>query len=141
MMGYIPPQSGGQLVRQLSRINPRDIVKWGGIKLTGRDITGDLEKLTDILDLMLKYGNTGAYGAVSVGTTATVLRSANPDRRAFVLRNLGVNALYVGFDSAVDITTGFKIDPGDGLAIGFYTGDVYGISEGTSDVRYLEVLT
>jgi len=84
------------------------------------------------------YPNAG-YGNVSIGTTAGTIVSADTDRKALIIQNLGAGNLYIGFDSTVTTTNGFKLASGESLEINGYRGAVYGIGDATCDVRYLEI--
>jgi len=87
---------------------------------------------------LISYPNAG-YGNVSIGTTVGTIVSADTDRRALIIQNLGAGTLYIGFDSAVTTTNGFKLASGESLEINGYRGAVYGIGDATCDVRYLEI--
>lgn len=84
-------------------------------------------------------GSTGSYGAVSIGTTATSIIAANTNRKGYVVQNLGPDKLYIGFDANVTSDNGIEVPVGGVFAGNDYTGDLYGISAGTSDVRYMEI--
>ena len=85
-----------------------------------------------------ELASTGAYNAVSVGSTATVIKAANASRGAILIRNNGSQNIWIG-PSGVTTSTGYKLAP---LKM-IYLRDksaIYGIvASGTCDVRYLEV--
>lgn len=86
-----------------------------------------------------------AYGNVDVLTTATLIVSANCQRKNLSIVNNGAKSVFLGSDSSVTVSTGFplfqfstrdqsKIPEG-------YLGDIYGIvTTGTADVRYWETI-
>jgi hypothetical protein len=84
-----------------------------------------------------------SYNTVTVNATATLILGANPDRRGFIIQNLGIVTVYLGFDSSVSTANGISI-----LANGSYVnsgsaecyrGDYYGIAaSSTADCRYEE---
>jgi hypothetical protein len=85
--------------------------------------------------------STGAYAAVSIGTSAGVIKAARASRRSIVVQNAhAANVLTVGMDSSVTTSNGIRLGPGDSLTLEGYTGAVYGIASAAStDVRYFEV--
>lgn len=85
--------------------------------------------------------NTGSYGVVTVGLTATEIVPGNPARRSVLILNADANDIAVGLDSSVQLGTGFTVDAtGGSLKIDDYTGPVFGISAtASSNVRFLEI--
>jgi len=87
-----------------------------------------------------------AYGAVSVGNTATKIINNNCGRQALMLVNNSSDTIvYLGTDSSVTTTTGlplFYYSTRDFTkTFGYYNGDIYGITaSGTADIRYWEVV-
>ena len=86
-----------------------------------------------------------AYNTVSVGSTATLIVDANPQRQSLILANEGdVSSVYIGGDSSVTIANGTPIVAGgnfseDSGGTRMYMGPVYGIVDaGSVDVRYWE---
>jgi len=83
------------------------------------------------------------YDSVSVDTNATLVVAKNRFRRGVTVYNNGTAIVYIGFDDAVDATSGMPLIPRatasfnrvfDGLR-----GSIYGIAaSGTQDVRYME---
>lgn len=58
------------------------------------------------------------YGAVAVATaSATLVFTAMTGRNTFSLQNLGPNAIYCGYDSAVTTATGTQVASGAFLAV------------------------
>jgi hypothetical protein len=87
-------------------------------------------------------GSNMAYAAVSVTTTATLIRAAKSGRESLTVQNLAAATdVYVGPDSSVTTSNGLKIAQAGGSAnYNEYTGALYGIvASGTADVRYAEV--
>ena len=83
---------------------------------------------------------SGATGAVTVGTSATLIRAAKPSRKSLFIQNVSTQDVYIGYTSAVTTATGIKVAPSAGLEDDLYTGTVYGIvAASTSDVRFAEV--
>lgn len=80
----------------------------------------------------------GAYGNVSVGTTATLIRPSAAGRASVMVKNNDpALVLYVGFDSSVTTANGFPVGPGEAAWWGDYTGAVYGIApSSTIDTRW-----
>lgn len=82
------------------------------------------------------------YGAQSVTTTATKIIATNlANRSKVIVQNLGTKDVYFGHNNSVTAATGIKIGAGASAELDFGpTLDCYAItSNGTSDVRYLEV--
>ena len=83
------------------------------------------------------------YGAVSIGTAATLIASANAQRISFIMTNEGAT-VYYGPDSSITAANcPHMIDDGTfGETPGgrhVYKGDFFGIvSAGTSTVYYWE---
>lgn len=106
---------------------------------------------SDIVTLVQQVGGDGsvisggssteAYGTVSVGTSALIIKAAKTSRRELVVQNVhGSNVLYIGKDASVTTSTGLRLNPGESRVYTNYTGDVYGIASAAStDVRYEEI--
>lgn len=82
--------------------------------------------------------STMNYGAVSVSTTATVIKAANASRELIIIRNNGGTSIFIG-DSGVTTSDGYELEAGQ--SVNLFTEDaIYGIvASGTEDARYLEV--
>ena len=82
------------------------------------------------------------FGQITVGTTATLIRKANPHRKEILLTNSSSTTLYVGTNDQVTIDNGAM--PGyevlsQGSFYGDYKGDIYGIIDsGEIKVTYWE---
>jgi hypothetical protein len=80
-----------------------------------------------------------AYGTVSIGAAASVVKAARFRRESILIQNVHASqTLYIGSDSSVLTTTGLKIAAGESVRVRT-KGDVYGIASGAAtDVRYFE---
>jgi hypothetical protein len=77
--------------------------------------------------------------AVSVGTTATLILAANPQRKYFTLQNLGAADVYWAGSATVTTSDGTALITDLIYPDYDYTGAVYGIvAAGANDVRVLE---
>jgi len=96
-------------------------------------------------------GSASAYGSVSVGTSATSVRSSTATRTSVTLQNNSANSVYCGTNSSVvaggagTASSGIVLgsgSPGGAYTWDRYTGDIYCIASGSaSDVRYWESTT
>lgn len=79
------------------------------------------------------------YGTVSTGTTAGLIKAANSRREAIVIKNVhATQVLYVGSDSSVATTTGFKLSAGESTRLETKSA-IWGIASGAAtDTRYFE---
>lgn len=100
-------------------------------------------EVAGLVDLLFPSTDDGAYGAVTVSTTATLIRAANSARNSLKITNVSTETVYIGFDSSVTTSTGFPIltqDVYDFAGNDLYTGAVYGIvGASTSSIRYTEL--
>lgn len=80
---------------------------------------------------------SGAYGAVSVTTSATTIKAANYERTQIDVTPTNGD-IYIGFDSSVTTSTGFLVPSGGSWSNTSYLGAVYAIAAATTNVRYLE---
>ena len=81
------------------------------------------------------------HGAVSVTTSETTIRAAEPNRVSLLIQNLGSVDVYVG-KSGVTQSNGIRVRPGDSFGTIQFTGTVVGVAvSGTCDVRYWEEVT
>jgi hypothetical protein len=79
------------------------------------------------------------HTAVSVGTAATLILAANPQRKFFTLQNQDAADVFVGGSSTVTTANGTGLLTDVIYPDYDYTGDVYGIvAAGANDVRVLE---
>ncbi|MEW8131482.1 MAG: hypothetical protein AB2758_20710 [Candidatus Thiodiazotropha endolucinida] len=84
---------------------------------------------------------TVSYGAVSVGSTATLIQAANANRSSCLVQNLGAAPIYIGSDSSVTVSNGIEIPVGGSMEVK-HIRTVYGIcASGTQDTRYMEEST
>lgn len=89
-----------------------------------------------------KAANSGAYGAVSVSTTATdIVTTDLVNRTRIIIQNLGSKDVYVGTNASVTTANGIKLSKGASMEVDAGAGlNWHGITpSGSSDVRYLEV--
>lgn len=84
------------------------------------------------------------YGAVTVGTSATLILPANGYRKGCEIRNNFSNVtFYIGMDENVTASNGLPIVPGEsfntsGERTG-WRGNIYGVvASGSADCRYWE---
>lgn len=79
---------------------------------------------------------TAAYGNAACTTTATSILAADYERKGWVIKATD-GTVYIGSDSSVTTSTGYKLDSGETLSSSAYLGAVYGITAaGTVNVRY-----
>lgn len=78
-----------------------------------------------------------AYGNVTIGTTAALITAQDGGRKSVLVENAHAsNVLYVGNDSSVTTSNGFKIAAGASQRF-YEPGPLYGIASAAStDVRY-----
>jgi hypothetical protein len=86
-----------------------------------------------------------AYGAVTVGNTATLIVAANCARQELTLVNNSSSVdIFVGPDASVSVANGIPLyasqrnDRWKGPG-GSWLGAVYGICSSSADIRYWEV--
>lgn len=79
------------------------------------------------------------YAAVSIGTTAAVVKAAFFRRESIlIVNNHASQILYLGSDSSVTTSNGIPVAAGGSVRLRTKS-DVYGIASGAStDVRYFE---
>lgn len=76
--------------------------------------------------------------AVSVGTSAVLLRAASATRQSVTIRNNGSGVIYIG-PSGVTTATGFNVEPGESFTFEGTTTAIYGIADsGTQACRVIE---
>lgn len=82
-----------------------------------------------------------AFTRVTVGVMPTLIAAANGNRRAFFLKNIGANSVFLGDNPSVSVATGFELLALQQISV---DGDVdawWGIvTMGTVDVDVLETL-
>ena len=80
------------------------------------------------------------YAAVSVATTATIIVSANSNRKSVLIRNNSSQDIFIG-DDTVTTSNGLRLKPNHSIYLNGngMTDVVYGIvASSTADTRYLE---
>lgn len=92
-------------------------------------------------DIGSKLGIVQSSGLVVAGD-AVHLTGPNGrlrGRRELIVQNLGAGGLFIG-DANVTAANGLSVPSGDMLSLKVLDlGDIYGISDGTADVRILEI--
>jgi hypothetical protein len=79
-----------------------------------------------------------AYGNTACTTTATSILSSNVERKGFVIKAID-GTVYIGDDSSVTTSTGFRLDIGESFASSAALTAIFGITaSGTVNVRYWE---
>jgi hypothetical protein len=100
-------------------------------------------EIQSLIEVAFPSVDTGVYGQITVGTSATLIRPANTDRISLQITNLVSEEVYVGFDASVLTTTGFQLSQQDVISFtgsDLYKGAVYGIvTTGSADVRFFEL--
>jgi len=102
------------------------------------DVIDNRFSASGALSTRLLAAQSSAYGNVSVGTSATLVRAANTGRASILVQNLGAGTIYLGSDSSVTTANGIQAQPG--AAVEFKVDDaIYAISSAAAtDVRYFE---
>jgi hypothetical protein len=80
--------------------------------------------------------NSANYGAVSVSTTATLIKAATASRKTLLVQPLDGD-IYFGSDASVTTSNGVLIRQLTGMVIE-NVGDVYAIAAAATDVRFFE---
>jgi hypothetical protein len=80
---------------------------------------------------------------VTVGNTATLIVAANTARLSLIIENNGSVPVYIGQDASVSVSSGIPLLTNgtlteDSGGARMYQGDIYGITDSSSDVRYWE---
>lgn len=86
------------------------------------------------------------YSSVTVTTnTAVLIVAANTDRKSIIITNEGASKVYLGYNSSItsastiSLSAGGKLTEDDSGGHRIWLGDIYGISEdSTNDVRFWE---
>jgi hypothetical protein len=87
-----------------------------------------------------------AYGAVTVGDTATLIVAQNSKRNKLIIVNTSQTlTVYIGPDSSITTSNAIPLYPNQGLNDDkipeSYLGNIYGIvASSTANVRYWEKL-
>lgn len=78
------------------------------------------------------------YGATAVASTALKVIATNPNRRKFLLQNLGPNDCYMGFDGNLTTSLGILIPNGAVYTDDTYIGDIFMIciAAQSADIRW-----
>jgi hypothetical protein len=89
------------------------------------------------------FNNTTPFNTITVGSSATKIVGANPQRISLMIVNTGTPTVYIGQDNTVLTTTGIPLKTDMNLTEDsggqkVYCGDIWGICASSSDVRYWE---
>lgn len=112
--GWIPEQEGIQYFKSTG---------------TGTQSDPFVPELTTTIEGHLDFGSATNF-AVTVGSTSTLIRSANAARKLLVLVNDSDVVLYVSLGSAAVMNEGIRLNANGGnivLENPIYTGDIYAI--------------
>ena len=83
-------------------------------------------------------GATLNNAAVTVTTSATLIRAANGGRQSLALQNRGTTSIFLG-NSGVTVANGFELMPNAIIDVTGISAAIYGIAlSGACDVRLLE---
>lgn len=109
---------------------------WLGYFLGFGDV--DVSQTTLTGSVSTTGGQTGAYGAVSVGAAATLILSANALGTGWIIANNDPSkTVYLGTDAGVTTVNGLPLGPG-GMISWDLRSALYGITaSGTADIRTL----
>lgn len=104
-----------------------------GTSADAASATGSLHAKTRTIAEASARSTAGTPAAVTVSTTAVLLKASNAARKAILISNFGAAILYIGHTSGVTASgaaTGLAVWPGGAYfdsGDGLYTGDLYGI--------------
>ncbi len=97
--------------------------------------------ITNYEDINSKIGIVQSSGLIVTGDAVHITGPATRlrGRRQIIIQNLGAGAAFIG-DSSVTTSDGLSIPSGDLLSLNVLDfGDIFAISDGTSDLRILEL--
>ena len=95
----------------------------------------DLTSVSDSVEVYQNKADTIAFGAVSVGDSATVILGVQATRTGFIIVNNSSQTVYLG-TSGVTTVNGLPLEAGASYENQLWTGAMYGIvAAGTADVR------
>lgn len=101
------------------------------VEVTGGSVNSNVSSLP--------RATTQNYGSVGVLSAATLIKAANPNRKAILIKNNSTQNVYIGSNNSVSVSNGQVLAPGEAFYDDCYTGDIYGIcAGGSADVRYTE---
>lgn len=98
-----------------------------------------LEDLYEV-EVSEQGSSLGSVGEVVVSTVSTIIRTANANRKAVTIKNIGSVIAYITTGSIATLQ-GFPVEPNGVLEFEGYFGDITGIavSSGTA-IRYVEII-
>lgn len=128
---YLINETGGSITAQIG-VGDGDINIANAVTLTG----------TATIDGVVRGGNVGANGTVTVGTSAVQVIAANDANTGWIIQNLGAAAIFIGSSNAVTTANGIWIEENGGQLSWDHRGDVYAISGSAgNDVRFFRSST
>ncbi|MEW8411355.1 MAG: hypothetical protein AB2696_21185 [Candidatus Thiodiazotropha sp.] len=145
--GNIPLELGlGQRIKggfDRLRIVNGDTAQRIALKITDGDVTDNrLVGQVDITGGIRIGGYTGgSFGAVTVDSTATLIKAANSARGKLTIQAPSSADIYIGLDNSVTVSNGIRIPAGGSVPVE-NTAAIYGIAATDGqDVRWWEDLT
>ena len=81
----------------------------------------------------------GIYANYTIGLIVTGILTSRRERKALIIQNLGPDYVYIGFDNTVTALTGIRLITREVYANSSYSGEIWVISAGVSDLRVEEV--
>jgi hypothetical protein len=132
------------------KVNPVHVVNniWSRViaLLSGWDYTNSRRRLISVDELGRVFVTSGGVGGitanisqVAVGTTATLVKPATPGRSYLIIKNAGLNTVYLGESDAVSSSTGYALSSGEVLELRDWSSALYGISViGSSTLMVIE---
>lgn len=100
---------------------------------------GDPISKTDINKAFYQGAFAGSlnHASVNIGSSATLIKAANPSRQSILIKNNGSSAIYIG-NASVTTSSGFELKSKESILL-YNKEAIYGItSSATEDLRYLE---
>lgn len=105
---------------------------------------------TNAFDVERHYRRVSGPTRVTVGTTAVVLLAENPDRKGFIIQNVGTTPIRLSLGATNPTATvytlvlvgGMALDDGKGATYldSQWTGEVRAISDGSGVVVVTEIM-
>jgi hypothetical protein len=91
----------------------------------------------------LSFNTVPSYDTVTVGSSATKIVGANPQRISLIIVNTGTPTVFIGQDNSVTTSNGIPLKTDMNLTEDsggqkVYCGDIWGICASSSDVRWWE---
>ncbi|RLE68759.1 MAG: hypothetical protein DRJ43_05010, partial [Thermoprotei archaeon] len=86
----------------------------------------------------LPYSTSPNHSTVLVSTVATKIVSANSNRSAVIIKNLGTVDVYIG-SSTVEVGNSVPLSAGEWMVFEMFRGELYGIAQADTTVAWLEL--